>query len=95
MIGGIGYTELIVLAVVAVMLFGPKLTEVARNVGNSYAQFRKGLNELQTSIKVEDDENLSRNLEYERSYDDVVEPSGPKFEPPVEDESPVEYEPES
>lgn len=79
-----------VLAVVAVVLFGRKLPEVARSVGSSYAQFRKGLNEIQSTINVDDSEYSSNNLDYEKPYDDVVEPSGPKFEPPLE-----EVEPES
>ena len=81
MFGGIGYSELIVLAVVAVILFGRKLPEVARNVGNSYAQFRKGLSEIQNSIDIDEADNLDSS-EFEHNYDDVIEPSGPKFEPP-------------
>ena len=42
--GGIGYLEIILIAIVAVMLFGNKLPEVARSVGQSYTQFRRGLN---------------------------------------------------
>ena len=87
MFSGIGYSELIVLAIVAVVLFGRKLPEVARNVGNSYAQFRKGLTDIQSAMHVEDsDYSSNSNLEYERAYEDVVEPEGPKFEPPVEKE---------
>jgi sec-independent protein translocase protein TatA len=87
MLGGIGYTEILLLGIVAVILFGRKLPEVARNVGNSYAQFRKGLSDIQSSINVEENDfSTNNNLEYEQAYDDAVEPSGPKFEPPVEEE---------
>ena len=84
MFGGIGSAELIVMLIVAVILFGKKLPEVARNVGGSYAQFRKGLSEIQNSIEaeVEDSEDSSP---YEQTYDDTVEPTGPKFEPPADD----------
>ena len=83
---GIGYVELMVLLTVAVVLFGRKLPEVAKNVGSSYAQFRKGLSEIQTSIELETEDTANPNLEYEQSYDDITEPSGPKFEPPSYDD---------
>ncbi len=85
MFGSIGYAEIIVFGVVAVILFGRRLPEVARNVGSSYAQFRKGLSDIQSSIETEDKQDYSSNEEYEHTYDDVVEPMGPKFEPPSED----------
>lgn len=85
MFGSIGYAEIIVLGIVAVVLFGRKLPEVARNVGNSYAQFRKGLSEIQTSINSEEYDEAS-DFNYERTYEDAIEPSGPKFEPPDEEE---------
>ncbi len=50
---GIGATELMLVAVVAVILFGSKLPEVARNMGKSYHQFRQGLNDLKSSINTE------------------------------------------
>ena len=49
--GGIGFSEMLVIGVVAVLLFGSKLPEVARNLGASYNQFRKGLSDIQSSIK--------------------------------------------
>ena len=85
MFGSIGYTELLVLAIVAVILFGRKLPEVARNVGSSYAQFRKGLSDIQSTINVDESDFSGNNPEFERTYDDVVESTGPKFEPPEEE----------
>ena len=92
MFGSIGYPELIVLGVVAVLLFGRKLPEVARNVGTSYAQFRKGLSDIQSTINVDESDFSGNNAEYESTYDDVVEPTGPKFEPPEENEPQAESE---
>ena len=57
-IGGIAPTELMIIAGLAVILFGSKLPEVARNVGSSYAQFRRGLSDIQSSIKNEIDREL-------------------------------------
>jgi sec-independent protein translocase protein TatA len=50
---GIGPMELMVVAVVAVVLFGSKLPDVARNMGRSYHQFRQGLNDLKSSINTD------------------------------------------
>lgn len=83
-----GIGELIVIGVVAVLLFGKKLPEVARSVGSSYQQFRKGLTEIQTSIKNDldlDAAALNRLPDYSDSHDDYDEPTAPKFEPPPED----------
>lgn len=87
MFGGIGYAELIVLAVVAVILFGKKLPEVARNVGQSYGQFRKGLSELQSSMADVKDDLTVENIEYESDDDHHHYDPGPKFEPPTDDAS--------
>ena len=85
MFGGIGTAELIVLAVVAVVLFGSKLPEVARNVGQSYAQFRKGLSDLQSSMADVKNEMSVENIEYDSEHDEYQYEPGPKFEPPTDD----------
>jgi sec-independent protein translocase protein TatA len=42
--GGLGTSELIVIAVVALILFGPsKIPEFARSLGRAVSQFKKGL----------------------------------------------------
>lgn len=53
MIPGIGFGEMIVVALVAVILFGAKLPEVARNAGRAYQQFRDSLYDLKNSVNFE------------------------------------------
>ena len=47
---GLGMQELVIVGIVAVLLFGKRLPEVARSMGKSYNEFRKGLSDIQTSI---------------------------------------------
>ena len=86
---GMGMQELIVIGIIAVLLFGKKLPEVARSMGKSYQQFKSGLTDIQSSIDVRDtysssssgySSSSSRNSS--NDYDDYDEATAPKFEPP-------------
>ena len=51
---GMGVQEFAIVAVVAILLFGKRLPEVARSFGASYRQFRQGLEYyLQAKISVQ------------------------------------------
>lgn len=85
-LSGIGYSELALIALIAVVLFGSRLPEVARSVGQSYSQFRKGLNDIQTSIKSELDRELDEVKkiphEVESAMNEEPEDEGPSYDPP-------------
>lgn len=85
---GIGFPELVIVGVVAVLLFGSRLPEVARSLGQSYQQFRKGLNEIQSSIQVDIDPPRYSNQQdrYRDVVDDMDPPPISKIPPPPEDE---------
>jgi sec-independent protein translocase protein TatA len=91
-LGSPGVGEFVVIAIVAVVLFGGRLPEVARSLGNSYQQFRKGLSDIQSSIKADldvDVSDLNRITDFSDVNDDYDEPTAPKFEPPAEENEEV------
>lgn len=47
----IGWTEMIVICVVALIVFGGRLPDVGRNLGRTVVGFKKGLKEMQDEIE--------------------------------------------
>ena len=65
--GGIpGGWEWIIILVVALLIFGRKLPEIARNVGKSLTEFKKGINEAK-EVKDEITD------EVQKAKDDIVD----------------------
>ena len=88
---GLGFQELIIVGVIAVLLFGKRLPEVARSLGKSYNEFRRGLTDIQSSIDFSDSSYSSPPSDSSNSYDDYDdydEPTAPKFEPPPSEPKP-------
>ena len=87
-----GTQELIIIGGLAVLLFGKNLPDVAKKLGKSYSQFRKGLNEMQAQLQVDDIDvtsSSSSSSHYsDEEYDDYEAPTAPKFEPPTSEPSP-------
>lgn len=87
-ISGFGYTEMILFGVIALMLFGSRLPEVARNFGSTYRQLRGKVDEFQREFRDWDRADsapkrpkLNLDDDEERS-----EPQTPKFTPPPPDD---------
>lgn len=86
MFGGIGAQEMLIIGIVAVLLFGKKLPDVAKTVGGSYREFRKGLFDLQSTMNtsVDSTPKKSSSSSYVRDeFDDYEQATAPKFEPPT------------
>jgi sec-independent protein translocase protein TatA len=82
--------ELMVIAVVAILLFGSKLPEVARSMGSHYREFRRGLNDIQDQFRQAEREVTrmidapvkSINQAFAEEEEEIKEPAVPKFTPP-------------
>ena len=48
---GIGTPELIILGVIALLLFGKDLPKVARSVGKTVSEFKKGMSEMTSDLR--------------------------------------------
>jgi sec-independent protein translocase protein TatA len=68
-LAGLGPTEFIVILVVALLIWGRRLPEVARNMGRSVSEFKKGIKEAE---QVQDD--VSR--EVQKAGQDTVKDPG-------------------
>ena len=83
---GLGTSELVILGIVAILLFGKNLPDVARKFGKTYREFRRGLSDLQSTVNLNEvmDTAPSRSAPKKSysDYDDYDDVSAPKFEPP-------------
>lgn len=77
---GLSPPELIVIGVVAVLLFGSKLPDVARSLGKSMNEFRRGMSGLHEEVKSAT--STASSTRY-HEIDDRDEATAPKFEPPA------------
>ncbi len=96
---GIGMQEMVIIGIVAILLFGSKLPDVAKSLGQSYREFKRGLGDIQSSLNVSDSYS-SKSSRSSRSsgsstsrarfddIDDHDEAMAPKFEPPTSEPTP-------
>jgi sec-independent protein translocase protein TatA len=83
-----GPGDMLIVAVVAVMLFGKDLPKVARQAGRALSELKKGMSGLQSELNsaIYSNEPVapSRQSSYSayRDEDETDEPTAPKFEPP-------------
>jgi sec-independent protein translocase protein TatA len=78
---GLSPAHLLLFGVVAILLFGNRLPSVARSLGRSLVEFKKGMNELENEFKssVYSEPTTTPRVTYSNDHS---EPAAPRFEPP-------------
>lgn len=62
--GNLGGFEIVIIAVVALLIFGPKkLPEMGRSIGKTLTEFKKGMKDAQTEIKKIEEEPAEKKEE--------------------------------
>ena len=70
MFGSIGFPELMIILIIALLVFGPKkLPEVGRSIGKAMREFRKTSDEIKGRIEDEIQADEFRNIK--KDFDDV------------------------
>tara|TARA_R110002167_G_scaffold360950_1_gene578790 strand:- start:17 stop:286 length:270 start_codon:yes stop_codon:yes gene_type:complete len=87
---GLSPFELMVIGVIAVVLFGGNLPEVARKFGSSYRDVRRTLNDVQQQFREAEYEakraltlDAPSSNKLDEPEEETEEPSAPKFKPPA------------
>jgi len=76
-----GPMEMLVIAAIAVLLFGKRLPEVGRSLGKGIVEFKKGIRGIED--EVESASSYSAAETTAEDVDDHDEATAPKFEPPA------------
>ena len=83
MFGQLGGSEMLLFGIIALLLFGSRLPEVARNLGGSYRELRKHLNDFQREFQAaETYEPPKRTVDAADVEPAAPAATGPRFIPP-------------
>ena len=58
---GLGMSELVIIGIVGVLLFGGKLPEIAKAAGRGVKEFQKGFRELKEDVEKSDQDDDSQS----------------------------------
>ena len=86
MVGGIGWFEMMLFGVVALMLFGAKLPEVARNLGGTYRGLKRSVDDFKREFQAIETYEPKPFKTEKQDVPESVESTAPKFSPPSETE---------
>jgi sec-independent protein translocase protein TatA len=85
-----GPPEMVIILIIAVLLFGKRLPEVARSLGRSMVEFKKGMRTIESEIhSATADTGVEGSTgEPAAEREDREEATAPKFEPPPAEPKP-------
>jgi sec-independent protein translocase protein TatA len=77
-----GWPEMLIVGVIALLLFGKRLPEVARSLGKGIVEFKKGVRGIEDDV---DGATYGTSRETSRPVpqDEIQQATAPKFEPPT------------
>ncbi len=85
MLSGIGTFEMVLFGIVALMLFGAKLPEVARNLGGTYRGLKRSVDEFKREFQAVETYE-PKSIRFDKPDEpESVESTAPKFSPPPAD----------
>lgn len=79
-LGSPGPPELLIIGIIALLLFGKRLPEVARSLGKGIVEFKKGVAGIED--EVDKSTHSSEPTSRPTGEDLPVEATAPRFEPP-------------
>jgi sec-independent protein translocase protein TatA len=85
MFNGIGGFEMVLFGILALLLFGSKLPEVARNLGGTYRGLKRSVDEFKREFQAVEtyEPKPNRSVSHEEhETTEKTETTAPKFRPP-------------
>ncbi len=84
-----GWPEMIIFGVIALLLFGKRLPEVARSLGQGFVEFKKGMTNIESDMRtaVHSDPASTHTIESNSRIEEDLKPSSEKFEEEPDNES--------
>ena len=84
--GGIGPMEMMIVAIIGLLLFGKRLPEVAKSVGQGFREFRSGMSGIESEVRsaaYDSPEHTRSERSRPIPQEEREEMTAPKFEPPT------------
>ena len=82
-IGNLGAPEMLIVGIIALLLFGKRLPEVARSLGKGVIEFKKGLHGIEDGINSATSSSNYSQPPRPVPMEERSETTAPKFEPPA------------
>lgn len=77
-----GWSEMLIVGVIALLLFGKRLPEVARSLGKGIVEFKKGVSGIEDEVSTA---TYARPVSRPAPQEEREPVTAPKFEPPKQE----------